>query len=147
MSVYVLKAIENNKCRNGNDTGGNYFPSLGHGSLPLFHFRGQTTSSGGAAGGTVWVTADDLLLSGEVKVDGGGGCSTCGGGGGGMIALHYRTGGVGGTVTAYGGSGHEKGAAGIVYTKQQGTYAFRKVSNSVEKEYSLSLESWVLPQL
>ena len=59
------------------------------------------------------------MFIGYVHADGGDGRGDGGGGGGGRIALHCKTGHVGGDVKTYGGRGMETGAAGTIYVHDQ----------------------------
>ena len=59
------------------------------------------------------------LSTGYVHADGGDGRGDGGGGGGGRIALHYKTGHIGGDIKTYGGRGVETGAAGTIYALDQ----------------------------
>ena len=59
------------------------------------------------------------LSTGYVHADGGDGLGVGGGGGGGRIALHCKTGHIGGDIKTYGGRGLEIGAAGTIYVLYQ----------------------------
>lgn len=74
---------------------------------------------GGGAGGSVWIDAGAFAGGGRISVNGGGGEWVDGGGGsGGRIALYTRGSLFAGQVTATGGGGNQKGAAGTIYVRR-----------------------------
>ena len=62
-----------------------------------------------------------------MHADGGDGRGDGGGGGGGRIALHCKTGHIGGNIKTYGGRGLETGAAGTIYVHDQSSSSSSKV--------------------
>ena len=68
-------------------------------------------------------------------MSGGGGIadngSLSGGGGGGIITILYDTAQLGGSMVAYGGAGHESGAAGLIYLDHNDILPYRKVRSIV----------------
>jgi hypothetical protein len=70
------------------------------------------SSRGGGSGGSIWITAPALSGTGSIAANGG-----SSGGGGGRIAVELGPDGWtawGGTITAHGGSGAYRGAAGTI---------------------------------
>ena len=73
---------------------------------------------GGGSGGSIWIETEGLLGSGNIGANGGNsGGGSAGGGGGGRIAIYYDTDTFTGSVTAYGGTGYQRGGAGTIYTQ------------------------------
>ena len=73
------------------------------------------TGYGGAAGGSVYIKSPSVQITGEISVTGGNSHTSGGGGGGGLVAVEYESGYVGEVIVAYGGTGSQNGAAGVVY--------------------------------
>lgn len=82
--------------------------------------------AGGGSGGSVWITANNLSGSGEIRANGGRSSNTysvggAGGGSGGRIALVVNnTSSFNGSLAALGGLGTTSGAAGTIYTRTGG---------------------------
>jgi hypothetical protein len=79
-------------------------------------------NAGGGAGGSIWLTVGKLAGAGSISANGGPGEWVDGGGGsGGRIAVYYGLNEFAGALTAYGGAGHQRGGAGTIYTRKNGT--------------------------
>lgn len=77
---------------------------------------------GGGSGGSVWISASSVQGGGAVFARGGAAADgNRGGGGGGRIAFYSETSDFKGTLSAFGGSGRQWGAAGTVYVRPSGT--------------------------
>ncbi|MBX3746137.1 MAG: hypothetical protein KF833_12600 [Verrucomicrobiae bacterium] len=78
---------------------------------------------GGGAGGSIEIQTRLLLGAGEIRADGGHGSPQSGGGGGGRVAVLYRTasGGILDRISTLGGTGHEQGAPGTLFTIRDST--------------------------
>lgn len=78
-----------------------------------------TAGGGGGSGGSVYITAASVTGAGTVSVDGGaaGDPSKGGGGGGGRIAFYCPGADFGGSFSAAGGAGFQRGGAGTVYVE------------------------------
>lgn len=79
-------------------------------------------NAGGGAGGSIWLTTAKLAGSGSITVNGGPGEWVDGGGGsGGRIAVYYVANEFSGAITAFGGGGNQRGGAGTIYSRKNGS--------------------------
>ena len=79
-------------------------------------------NAGGGSGGSLWLTVGSLSGTGTLSANGGPGEWVDGGGGsGGRIAVYYGAKDYTGTITVFGGGGSQRGGAGTIYTRENGT--------------------------
>lgn len=79
-------------------------------------------NAGGGAGGSIWLTVAKLAGTGTISANGGPGEWVDGGGGsGGRIAVYYGENNFAGAITTFGGGGNQRGGAGTLYTRKNGT--------------------------
>lgn len=79
-------------------------------------------NAGGGSGGSIWLTVGSLAGAGSISANGGPGeWVEGGGGGGGRIAVYYGANTFTGAITAYGGGGNQRGGAGTLYLRKQGS--------------------------
>ncbi|PIK55153.1 hypothetical protein BSL78_07883 [Apostichopus japonicus] len=75
-------------------------------------------SAGGGAGGSIWIEADQFTTTGIISASGGDGRPDAGGGSGGLISVSYEDAFIRDNPVAYGGSGLQQGASGVVYLQK-----------------------------
>jgi hypothetical protein len=92
------------------------------GSLNANGASAPPDNAGGGSGGSLWLTVGTLAGNGAISANGGPGeWVDGGGGGGGRIAVYYGSHEFTGAITAYGGGGNQRGGAGTLYTRQNGS--------------------------
>lgn len=102
-----------------------------HGRLTADGAGSPPNDAGGGSGGSLYLTVGTLSGAGTISANGGPGEWVDGGGGsGGRIALYHGANEFTGSLTAYGGGGHQRGGAGTLYLRRNGTaYGHVRISN------------------
>jgi len=107
-------------------------------------------SSGGGSGGFINLTAGEFTGGGTINANGGSAVSTTytgGGGAGGRIAIYYNTNDYKGSVSAFGGSGKQAGAAGSIYFKSNTSAEGRVIYDNNGNSGASTYMSGILPDL
>lgn len=86
--------------------------------------------AGGGSGGSIWISAATISGNGSLNVRGGAGEPIHGGGGGGgRITLDFQTNLFAGTISATGGAGWQRGGAGTILVRSNGTEGVITIDN------------------